>query len=497
MLYPIVGYVTRDGSGVSWAHITYIDRHGDLQDLVLRKGSSTWSYGANITALANASVKAANSMDTGVTGGNTGWSNVPTAKGSLGVSVIPGNASGSTAQILIYYGADNSIHAIFPVGQGFYWPGAAGGPDPGNDPPDGPDDDDAGFPGPDIPGGGDPEIPPSPASWADAVVASDSAAPVTVYTNPLLGVTTVVYPGAAPLMAIKSTGPYPWGPAVTNISELSGNYDGPLKPSGFFWSSTLSEHIFGVSGENAAGTPGGQSISEFWAQAGADQTNWSAHNVLTRVTVRDPLPAGSDTSGPIAPNALSNSPVAAFVDASGALEYFAYINADGSRIHLCSHGVTGTWSIADISIAAIAPAPRSVPGLLEYPVSKPAVLLGWSSDRVHVVYTTSDGSNMTEIWSGPHGSWYWGEPNAQPNSKGSQGSDYGLNLATGITSFVWQDEGVDVLAYINQNGDIVTLTLKHGSAAQTTVPSSGLPWTFTNVSEQVKSTAGYVRPTTG
>lgn len=491
MLYSIVGYVTKDFSGVSWAHITYVGQDGNLHDLVRRQGASQWSYGANITASVNALVNAANNLPT-----NEGWIPAPVAVGNIGVSVISTGISSELGAIIIYYGADDAIHAIYPVSEGFYWRGTPGAPDTSDDSPDQPDypnppdvgDDDFGD-GPDLSGGGDPSVAPSSPGYSDTLIVQTAGQPpLAVYTNtdmPENPVITVIYQEGS-VFAVKGYGST-WPLSPVNISRLANNSGFGPDASAVYWPDDGTEHVFCV---NLYGL-----LEEFWSHASKDQTAWGAHDVLHEIKQLVPPPPGVDTMFPMAPKAVPGSPTVAFLSPDST-KNVVYIDADGIQVHLCSHDLSGVWRITDISASAISPSPQKKVGTLEYLINQQTPMLGWASDRIHVLYTSQE--TIVDIWSGSGGEWYWGLPNTfVPGTSSGEPEDYAFNVATGMSSFVWDVEDTDYLIFINQEGHISELSLKHGSSAPQQGLSNGLPWKYTNVSAQVGSAAGYVPPTLG
>jgi hypothetical protein len=483
MLYPLVGYVTKDDSGTSWAHITYVGLDSCLHDLVRKAGSNTWIYNCNITASANALIDAANSGPV-----NTGWQSVPTV-GKLpfvGVAVIsPGN-SAATLPVLIYYAADNNIHALYQVGQGYYWPGEPGVPDGSSDGPDGDDyDGDPNFgDGLELGGGGSIYSPPSPNGWADVIVAETlGQPPLAVYSTPgasLEQSVTVIYV-AGGAYAVNALDPSQWSQPI-NVSTLTET--AVKNASGVYWPQDGTEHVFCP---NISGL-----LDEFWAKTQAHQTQWGAHDVLHQVKALAPLPPGETQAGQLAPKLMVGSQCPSFIDANGS-KNVAYIDQVG-EVHLCTHGLHGSWSIANLTLSSLvyrtgAGGVRTAePGFVGGSgVSSPPCLIAWSSGWTHVAYVDSQGK-INDLSSGLDGSWYWSGP-----SFSVPGVNSGVDaFVMAMSAFSWAEDGTDHIVCYLDNDNIVDLVLKHGSAPLEGPGTAGLPWSHVNVTAQVQSSPGYV-----
>jgi hypothetical protein len=105
-------------------------------------------------------------------------------------------------------------------------------------------------------------------------------------------------------------------------------------------------------------------------------------------------------------------------------------------------------SLAELGLLGVIHAPACIAGSA-LAVIQPAILLGWASDRIHVIYTAAV-NTIVDVWNGSESWWYWGIPNTMPNTKGAKVADYSVNLATGISAFVLAADQTDYLIYVNE-----------------------------------------------
>lgn len=470
MLNPIAGYASTQ-SGAQFKHIAYVGMDGHLHDLVAPLGGA-WTYNLDLTAAANATVQATNAIMPSFLAA------VPNAVGNVAVSVsgiggtpqTPGTIGIGVPQFF-YWGADELIHVIFPVGYGFFFPGTPGQPgDPGDF------IDGVGFEY-DL---GEPNGAASPAGWADTPLVSapggtllPTGPPLAIYTTPD-GYVTVIYQGAAgsSALAMVRGALQDWGEPV-EISAVAGAPSVGGDASAIYWPEDGTEHVFSVNDEGL--------LKELWSKLATDEITWGAHDVLHEVksVAADPQdPSSTYRPIPIAPPAMQGVGTAAGYVWPGDTKNVAYVAADRMHVNLCSHLLTGEWMVTYISEAAFVPPPALANPRLEFQPGIPPSLLAYTSDVEHVIYIASDGI-IVDLWSKGDGNWFWA---------GFQG---GVNLETGLSAFVWAAEGTDHIVYITQEGEISEASLKQGVGPSA---NAGLQWIVTNVSFEVGASVSYVPP---
>lgn len=135
MLHPVASCISPGpgAPGAYYKHIVYLGIDGHLHDLIAPltpvaggfAPEGVWKYNFDITAAANAMVNATNAIHPNY------LSAVPNAVGHVWAMTT---VVGSVNVLHIYYwGADQQIHVLFPVGYGFLFPGEPGTPgDPGD-----------------------------------------------------------------------------------------------------------------------------------------------------------------------------------------------------------------------------------------------------------------------------------------------------------------------------------------------------------------------------
>lgn len=437
MLYPISTCVLPGApSGQLYKHIVYVGEDGHIHDLVASlkpvpggfAPEGVWKYNLDITAAANATVKATNAIQPNY------LSPVPNAVGHVwAMSTLVGSIY--VFQI-VYWGADEQIHVLFPVGYGYFFRGEPGIPgDPGDFLDGGDDDDDPANSPPlgfdyDL---GEPNAQASPAGWVDQLITDPSATgsyvsgpPVAGYVDPDGSAATVYFGSNGYLYAVRGAVD-DWGGTSTgapiNITELAGNppvgWDGSAVP--LFHNG--SDNVFSIDQQ-------GGGLYELSSTDIA--ATWSAQEVQQKVTKA----TGSAAQSPLAPPALASSVPAAF--SSSGLNV-AYITAKGSGVNLCSQPNQGDWSIAYISETAQAPPAGSGSA----PISGASNLLAYASDRDHVLLTTPSGQ-IVDLWYDGK-TWHWGLPIRIAGNP--LGAGQLANVATGLSTFVTTDK-VDHIVYI-------------------------------------------------